>query len=1003
MKVLYIISGSDYGDPEQKIYHLVSRLKETLDLEITVGFLYDNYLKNLVQSLNVPFVVFGGYPGLVRFFQTHHVDIVHFYSSKRLLQILNQHTPSYTRIIETVFNDGMVGDSTTLGDRSRIDYTIFDSLSAQQSLWPSTTGAIYQPYGINLALLKMDDINLLKAKYKIASGTKSIGIVAKSSEEININLILELAATFRRSKNPFKIILFYTGPAKSVLLNRTISLGLESCLYVDSTGPTSIGFLDILIDLSDGQELRVSTLEALCYRIPVITKASLDSKALMESKKVGFLYENLSTGLELIQKYCIAAINMNRAQISLPATYHVDVTVGKIMEVYKATAETIVDTKKVFNDKTYYVIPYSIYGGAEVYLRNHIKQGTFTNVCLLFLGPNNLYNELKDQVECVILTNLTELGNYLLAKTARKVCFYNSANVYRLLARVKKLSPLYITEIVHSYHSWSDSMHNTDRQMVDEVIVVAVTVAKQWGISKFKVIPPVIDESRFKIPKVKMDKPTIGVVARFSPEKNLKRVLQLAQLMPDYQFVLVGKDGGSKKELEGYIAQHGLSSRVALKDYTDTVEKEYATFDLFLLTSLVEGTPLTILEALAADLPVVAPNVGAIKEMLKNKNAYVFEPNEPDLHIASRIKKMISAKRSDIQMSTIQNIPDLTPYTIAIISDVDEMLFFHTAEVMAEMLQLVEKKTIIINKQKNAQYSIQLKTLLENKNLEYVILYRTLNIPQEVKLLKNKGISVGYAIDDNIFYQEKDNLVPEFIKKGVREGISFADFCLANNETLATEVRKLNKNCICTGPYPIWPAIFTKKNIPLPQSNDTKTIRIGVISGLGHSSQLPKTIQTVVSALQNIPDITIVYFFNKPLPAISSVDLEFHPYSLKGPTEWYTLLHSLKLDIGFVQYEDNIVIRSKSNLKFRETAMMQIPLVAVDPTGLIYQNDIKNGINGYSLTNPTEAVEILRNLVSDRLVIRSMGLRAYETLMNYDPKQIANNLIAEISKYKSSK
>ena len=647
MKVLYIIPSSDYGDPEQKIYHLLSRLKETSGLEITVGFLYDNYLKNLVQSLSIPFVVFGGYPGLVRFFQTHHVDIVHFYSSKRLLQILNEHTPQYTRIIETVFNDGIKGDSTTLGDRSRIDYTIFDSLSPQQSSWPSTKGSIYQSYGINLALLKMDDVNLLKAKYRIASGIKSIGIVAKSSEEININPIIQLALIFKKFKNPFKIILFYTGSAKSVLLNRIIALGLESYLYVDSTGPVSISFLDILLDVSDGQELRVSTLEALCYRIPVILKDSLDHKALLGSKKVGFLYENLSTGLDLIQKYCLASINMNRAQINLPAPYHVDTVVGKMTEIYMTTAETIVDTQKVFNDKTYYIIPYSIYGGAEVYLKNHIKQGTFTNVCLLFLGPNNLYNELKDQVECVILTGLTELGNYLLSKTARKVCFYNSANVYRLLARVKKLSPLYITEIVHSYHSWPDSMHNTDRQIVDEVIVVAVTVAKQWGISKFKVIPPVIDENKFKIPKVTMAKPTIGVVARFSPEKNLKRVLQIAQLMPDYQFVLVGKDGGSKKELEGYIAQHGLSSRVTLKDYTDTVEKEYATFDLFLLTSLVEGTPLTILEALAADLPIVAPNVGAIKEMLKNKNAYVFESNEPDQHIAYRIRKMIRVKRNE--------------------------------------------------------------------------------------------------------------------------------------------------------------------------------------------------------------------------------------------------------------------------------------------------------------------------------------------------------------------
>lgn len=309
-------------------------------------------------------------------------------------------------------------------------------------------------------------------------------------------------------------------------------------------------------------------------------------------------------------------------------------------------------------NKTYFIIPYGIYGGGEIYLENHINQGTFKNPHFIFLSQQNeLFSKIKNRYPYTIIRNITELGNFILAnKEVQNICFYNSANVFRLLIRAKKIKPtIHITEIVHSYHSWADSMHHLTRSGIDQTYCVSAEIAKQWQITTYQVLPPIIDVAKFKNAKRTRGedgKIIVGVVARLSHEKNLKRVCDIAKLMgPEFSFVIVGKDGGCKQELAVYAQSIGVGNKVIIKQHSNQIENEYANFDLFLLTSNIEGTPLTILEAQACGLPVVAPNVGAIKEMMNEKIGYVFEPQEDNQKIAYRIQRLVEYKIGDINDS----------------------------------------------------------------------------------------------------------------------------------------------------------------------------------------------------------------------------------------------------------------------------------------------------------------------------------------------------------------
>ncbi len=69
--------------------------------------------------------------------------------------------------------------------------------------------------------------------------------------------------------------------------------------------------------------------------------------------------------------------------------------------------------------------------------------------------------------------------------------------------------------------------------------------------------------------------------------------------------------------------------------------KYLAAFDIFVLSSVKEGFPWALLEAMAAKLPVVATNVGAMPEIIEDgKNGFVVESRKPEL-IAQKIKELI--------------------------------------------------------------------------------------------------------------------------------------------------------------------------------------------------------------------------------------------------------------------------------------------------------------------------------------------------------------------------
>ena len=124
-------------------------------------------------------------------------------------------------------------------------------------------------------------------------------------------------------------------------------------------------------------------------------------------------------------------------------------------------------------------------------------------------------------------------------------------------------------------------------------------------------------------------RPLIGVVGRLSPEKGVDVFLDacavLARQGTTFHGVIAG-DGPDRARLEAQSRRLGLESSVQFAGQVENVEALYRSLDLLVLPSRSEGLPNTLLEALQADVPVVASAVGGVPDLVGSSQAARLVP-----------------------------------------------------------------------------------------------------------------------------------------------------------------------------------------------------------------------------------------------------------------------------------------------------------------------------------------------------------------------------------------
>ncbi len=121
----------------------------------------------------------------------------------------------------------------------------------------------------------------------------------------------------------------------------------------------------------------------------------------------------------------------------------------------------------------------------------------------------------------------------------------------------------------------------------------------------------------------------VGMISCFKPQKAPQDFIKLAALVnkiyPQIKFILVG-DGILKKKIEKTIEKFNLNGNIILTGWRRDIPELLSAIDIFVLTSLWEGLPIAVLEAMASGKPVIATDTGGVSEIIKpGINGYLVE------------------------------------------------------------------------------------------------------------------------------------------------------------------------------------------------------------------------------------------------------------------------------------------------------------------------------------------------------------------------------------------
>ena len=133
-----------------------------------------------------------------------------------------------------------------------------------------------------------------------------------------------------------------------------------------------------------------------------------------------------------------------------------------------------------------------------------------------------------------------------------------------------------------------------------------------------------------KLKKIKNEGTIIAVVARLESEKRIDTAINIFNSIYAVNrniFLVVFGNGELKQKLLEQTKNINLGSRIIFFDFVANLISYYHFFDILLFTSEREGMPMSVFEAMANKVPVIAPDVGGFKEILDENNCgLIYSP-----------------------------------------------------------------------------------------------------------------------------------------------------------------------------------------------------------------------------------------------------------------------------------------------------------------------------------------------------------------------------------------
>lgn len=295
----------------------------------------------------------------------------------------------------------------------------------------------------------------------------------------------------------------------------------------------------------------------------------------------------------------------------------------------------------------------------------------------------------------------------------------------------------------------------------------------------------------------------------------------------------------------------------------------------------------------------------------------------------------------------------------------------------------------------------------EIMNSEIIVFHRpeVVEFHELAKTLKQMGKKIVFDNDDTYFmgdghpFESRDSMgiLSDVSKQNdlIHNFITNSDLVTTTTEWLAKEYGEFNDNVL------VLPNCVNPKDWSEPLRNDGDKVRIGLVGSVAYSMDF-ELIKDAIRELDKMDNVQLVMFglhsqklrnenplvtetFKKEYEFFDSLDnLEHVPWS--PMIDYMDTLNDLKLDIMLIPRKDCYFDKSKSNIKFLEAAMCEIPVIAssFEDGNSPYDKDL-NGENGILVKNGEDWMPIIMDLTNNKDKRRAIGKKAHEyVLQHYD-------------------
>ncbi len=289
-------------------------------------------------------------------------------------------------------------------------------------------------------------------------------------------------------------------------------------------------------------------------------------------------------------------------------------------------------------------------------LINNTNDPSITHTIISLTDDLALYYKVKHKadIHCLYKKPGNDIKSHIHLFKLLKSLKVDALNTYNFGTLEYQFTALFagVKNRIHSAHGYggddsggTSNKRNTFTKIVSLILGKYVTVSpdlKAWAIdtvniapSKVELIHNGINTSAFKPAKKTSNEGifTICTVGRADPVKNqgfliqaYASALEANPEMRNSKLVIAG-DGPSLPELKSLVLHLDLAHCVELLGYQDDIPAIMQNSDVFVLSSRYEAMPMTILEAMACKLPVIATNVGGTPYLLSDKEGWLVESN----------------------------------------------------------------------------------------------------------------------------------------------------------------------------------------------------------------------------------------------------------------------------------------------------------------------------------------------------------------------------------------